>query len=109
MIGAPREDMFQPGDVFRGYQVVRIIGKGAVGEVYQVRHEELDTLFALKVLYPEVSAGDAESVKRLYREAKIGAKVRHPSLVTVHDCGYDLDMRLNYMVMDYVPGSNLKR
>ncbi len=108
MIGAPREDMFLPGDVFRGYQVVRIIGKGAVGEVYQVRHEELDTLFALKVLYPEVSAGDAESVKRLYREAKIGAKVRHPSLVTVHDCGYDLDMRLNYMVMDYVPGSNLR-
>ena len=107
-MNATRADLFRTGDVFRGYEIVRLIGKGAVGEVYLVRRKSLDALFALKVLYPEVSADDTESVKRLYREAKIGAKVRHRSLVTVHDCGYDLETRMNYMVMDYVPGGNLR-
>lgn len=103
-----RQDMLEKGSVFCGYRVVRLIGKGAIGEVYLVRRESLDSLFALKILYPEVSAADDESVRRFSREAKIGTRVRHRSLVTVHDCGFDAEMRVNYMVMDYVPGGSLR-
>ena len=42
------------GERFRGYVVERLIGKGGYGAVYKVRHEVLDTPFALKVLDPEV-------------------------------------------------------
>ena len=103
-----RADMLVPGSFFCGYRVVRLIGKGAIGEVYLVKQERLDSLFALKILYPEISASDSESVRRFSREAKIGTKVRHRSLVTVHDCGYDEELRVNYMVMDYGPGGNLR-
>lgn len=103
-----RQDLLVKGSEFCGYRVVRLIGKGAIGEVYLVRQERLDSLFALKVLYPEISAADAESVRRFSREAKIGTRVRHRSLVTVHDCGYDEDLRVNYMIMDYVPGGSLR-
>ena len=103
-----RQNLLEIGAEFCGYRVVRLLGKGAIGEVYLVKQENLDSFFALKVLYPEISATDSETVKRFSREAKIGTRVRHRSLVTVHVCGYDEELRANYMVMDYVPGGSLR-
>ena len=101
-------DLFAPGERFRGYQVERLLGRGGLGAVYLVRHELLDTLFALKVLYPDVAVNRPEYVKRFLREAKLATRVRHPNLVAVHDCGIDETKGLYYLVMDYVSGGDLR-
>lgn len=108
MDGTPDEDVFKVGEHYRGYVVERVLGHGGVGAVYLVRHEILDTPFAMKVLYPKVAQEDPEYVKRFIREAKIAIKIRHPNLVAVHGCGFDQDRGIYYLVMDYVQGGDLR-
>ncbi|MGN0853909.1 MAG: serine/threonine protein kinase [Kiritimatiellia bacterium] len=104
-----KEDVFQTGDRFHGYVIERLLGNGGLGAVYLVRHELLDTLFALKVLFPGVARENASYVKRFLREAKIATRIRHPNLVAVHDCGFDEARGLYYLVMDYVSGGDLRQ
>ena len=104
-----KEDVFQIGEKFHGYVIERLLGNGGLGAVYLVRHEVLDTLYALKVLFPDVARENASYVKRFLREAKIATRIRHPNLVAVHDCGYDEPRGLYYLVMDYVSGGDLRQ
>ena len=80
-----------------------------MGGVYLVRHPALDTEFALKVLPTDLAEKDGDFVKRFMREAKIACRIRHPSLVSVHDAGFDEVSGLYYFVMDYVDGGSLSR
>ena len=104
-----KQEIFHVGDRFRGYVVERLLGNGSLGAVYLVRHEVLDTVYALKALFPEVAKENADYVKRFLREAKIATRIRHPNLVAVHDCGYDEARELYYIVMDYVSGGDLRQ
>ena len=104
-----KKEIFRVGDRFRGYVVERLLGNGSLGAVYLVRHEVLDTIYALKALFPEVAKENADYVKRFLREAKIATRIRHPNLVAVHDCGYDESRELYYIVMDYVSGGDLRQ
>ena len=104
-----RQEIFQGGDRFRGYVVERLLGNGSLGAVYLVRHEVLDTIYALKALFPDVAKENADYVKRFLREAKIATRIRHPNLVAVYDCGYDESRGLYYIVMDYVSGGDLRQ
>ena len=104
-----KPDVFQSGESFRGYAVERLLGKGGIGAVYLVRHEILDTLYALKVLYPDVAKANPSYIKRFLREAKIATRIRHPNLVGVQDCGYDNVKGIYYLVMDYVVGGDLRQ
>ena len=107
-LDAGSNDSFSPGESFHGYVVERLLGRGASGAVYLVRHEMLDTLFALKVMEsPETTSGD-EQVKRFLREAKLAARIQHPSLVRVHDAGFDERKSVYYLVMDYMAGGGLR-
>lgn len=108
MAEGSQEDVFSVGDHYRGYVIERVLGHGGVGAVYQVRHEILDTPFALKVLYPSVAKEDPDYVKRFIREAKIAIRIRHPNLVAVHGCGFDEERGIYYLVMDYVTGGDLR-
>ena len=103
------EDVFKTGERFHGYVIERLLGNGGLGAVYLVRHELLDTIYALKVLFPEVAKENVSYVKRFLREAKIATRIRHPNLVAVHDCGYDEPRGLYYLVMDYVSGGDLRQ
>ena len=104
-----KEEVFRNGEKFRGYVVERLLGNGSLGAVYLVRHEILDTIYAMKVLFPEVAKENADYVKRFLREAKIATRIRHPNLVAVHDCGYDEERGLYYLVMDYISGGDLRQ
>jgi len=104
-----KPDLLQGGESFRGYVVERLLGKGGLGAVYLVRHEILDTLYAMKVLYPEVAGQNPSYIKRFLREAKIATRIRHPNLVAVHDCGFDNVKGAYYLVMDYVTGGDLRQ
>lgn len=100
--------LFNPGDVFKGYVVEKSLGSGASGTVWLVRHEFLDTLFALKTMDAGPGAGRDERAKRFIREAKLASRIKHPNLAEVHDAGYDPERGLYYLVMDYVEGDTLR-
>ena len=104
-----RQEVFRSGEKFRGYVVERLLGNGSLGAVYLVRHELLDAVYAMKVLFPEVARENDDYVKRFLREAKIATRIRHPNLVAVHDCGHDEARGLYYLVMDYVSGGDLRQ
>jgi len=108
MMEETTQDYFQQGEKFRGYVIERELGRGGLGAVYLAKHEVLETLFAIKVLDPAVAGSDATYIKRFLREAKLATRIRHPNLVSVHDCGHDAKKNLYFLVMDYVPGSSLR-
>ena len=72
------------GDLFAGYTIVRLLGSGAMGEVYLVKHPRLPRQDALRILSARVSA-DTEVRDRFDREADLAATLWHPSVVGVHD------------------------
>ncbi len=104
-----KPDIFNVGDEFRGYVIERLLGKGGLGAVYLARHTFLDEVYALKILYPHVAKSNESYVKRFLREAKIATHIRHPNLVAVHDCGFDKERELYFLVMDYVSGGDLRQ
>jgi len=68
------------------YQLVRPLGAGGMGEVWDARDTELDRRVALKVLRPS-GVGGGEARARLVREARAMARLRHPNVITVFDAG----------------------
>jgi eukaryotic-like serine/threonine-protein kinase len=86
------------------YELIDKIGQGGMGSVYLVRDRELDRPLALKVLTapPE----DTGASHRLTEEARIIARLEHPSIVPVHDCGVLADGRF-YYAMKLVRGRRL--
>lgn len=103
-----QDDDLKPGRKIGKYLIVRVLGRGAMGTVYLVRHETLDAYFALKTLDPAIAAKDAQFVARFMREAKLCCHVRHPNLIAVHDAGRDEGSGLYYLVMDYASGGTLR-
>jgi serine/threonine protein kinase len=86
------------------YELVEKIGQGGMGTVYLARDRELDRPVALKVL--NAFARNAEAEARLVREARITARLEHPSIVPVHDAGVLPDGRF-YYAMKLVRGKRL--
>ena len=106
--GEEKGPVLHPGDTFHGYVIEKQIGQGGLGSIWLGRHRMLETLFAIKVLDPEVAQAKPEYVKRFVREAKLATRIRHPNLVAVHDAGYDEARGIYYLVMDYVKGDTLR-
>ena len=76
-----------PGDEFAGYDIVRLLGSGAMGDVYLARHPRLPRHEALKILRPNIFTSDENFQQRFIREADSIATLEHPNIVTVHDRG----------------------
>ncbi len=86
------------------YQIVKELGRGAMGVVYQAHDPQIDRLVALKVLRQDrVSSEDL--VKRFLKEAKAIGRLSHPNIVTVYDVGQDHDTI--YIAMEYLEGQPL--
>ena len=100
--------LLKPGQVlFDKYLVVRRLGQGGMGEVWLVRHLDLDAERALKLIISNV-AFDAEHRARFRREARVMARFTHPNAVTVHDAVVRPDGNTAYIEMEYVRGRSLK-
>lgn len=87
------------------YQLIQTIGNGGMAVVYQARDLMLERPVAIKVLRTDYSRNEAFR-ERFRLEARAAANLSHPNIVTVHDFGFDSD-RL-FLVMEYVPGTDLK-
>jgi len=89
------------------YRIVRKIGEGASGLVYEAEHTELGRRVALKVLAPgHTSATDA--IERFRAEARSVAKLSHPNLVPLYDFGKSLDGRV-FLAMELLSGETLDK
>jgi eukaryotic-like serine/threonine-protein kinase len=90
------------------YEVVKTIGKGAMGVVYKARDPLLDRVVAIKTIVSPKGHGKRVHkayLERFEREAKAAAKMQHPAIVTIFDVG--LDGGAPFMVLEYLPGESL--
>jgi serine/threonine protein kinase len=93
------------------YEIVRELGKGAMGIVYLAKDPLIGRLVALKTIRPSAHADDEDTrefQQRFVREAQAAGILNHPSIVTVHDIGQDEPSGMSFIAMEYVEGSNLK-
>jgi serine/threonine-protein kinase len=94
----------EPGQIFAGYRIDRLLGAGGMGEVYLARDRDLPRRVALKLLTP--IAGDDRDVRaRFLREADTAARLSHPNIVAVYARGEEQG-RL-WMAIQYIEGTDV--
>ncbi len=89
------------------YEILRPLGKGAMGQVYLAHDTTLDRDVALKVMVAQI-ADDPELKARFEREAKAVAKMTHPNVVTVFDLGNHTDGS-PFIAMELLKGQDLQK
>jgi len=98
--------MLSPGSVLDSkYRVIRLIGEGGMGAVYECEHEAIRRHVAVKVLFPQF-ANDAEAVLRFHREAQAAGRIGHDNICEVIDIGR-LPAGAPYLVMPLLKGEPL--
>lgn len=97
--------MTTPAPLNNRYQILQPLGTGGMAQVYRARDLMLERFVALKVLRSDYSS-DKDFQIRFRQEAKAAANLSHPNIVTVHDFGFDQGQL--FIVMEFVPGTNLK-
>ena len=93
----------QPAAISR-YEVVRLLGRGGMGEVYLARDPVLDRDIAVKLIGGELD--DDMARRYLVKEARAAGRLRHPNIVTIFDAG-EHHGRL-FIAMEYVPGETIR-
>ena len=95
------------GSVVDKYQLIRRIGAGGMGVVYEAKHTLIGRRCAVKLLHAR-HAQDAELAKRMLREAQAAAAIGHPNIVETTDFGVTAD-GAHYLVMELLEGVTLTR
>src|SRR5436190_9976048 len=86
------------------YQIVRLLGAGGMGAVYEAVHTEIGKRVAVKTLAPQVAAIPGAR-QRFLREAQLTSRLRHPHIVDLTDMG--TEGRIAYLVMELLAGEDL--
>ena len=98
--------MLEAGKTLNGrYKIQSLIGSGGMAAVYLATDLILDRLVAIKVLRLDFRQND-DAMRRFRREALSATQLTHPNIVGVYDVGQSQEM--NYIVMEYVEGTDLK-
>ena len=92
------------GTTLGPYELIRLIGRGGMGEVYEATDTRLGRAIALKILRPEV-VQDAERKARFEREAKALAALNHPGIVTIHS--FETIDDVTFFTMEKITGQPL--
>ena len=101
---AEAHPMFTPGDRIGSYEIVGLLGVGAMGEVYRSRDTRLSRDVAIKVL-PDAFARDAARLARFRREAQLLASLNHPNIGAIY--GLEESARAHALVLELVDGPTL--
>jgi len=107
---APEEEtILKPGQTLGRYEIMKVLGQGAMGVVYLGKDPTLDRELALKTFNfnEQVEESQLEQVKSDFlREARLAGKLNHPNIVTIFDAGEDWD--LSFIAMEVLEGVELK-
>jgi serine/threonine-protein kinase len=99
------EDVLPVGSKFGRYTIVRLIGMGGMGAVYEATHADLKKRVALKTLHPSY-AQHVEIRQRFLREGELASRIHHPNVVDVTDFGTEHD--ISFLVMEFLEGMSLE-
>src|SRR5262245_15399992 len=102
IVGGDAQSML--GKSIGHYQIISLVGKGGMGEVYRARDTKLGRAVALKILPKEMSV-DVERMRRFNREAKAASALNHPNVAHIYEIG-DAE-GVNFIAMEYVEGQTL--
>lgn len=106
--------IFSPGDIVSGrFKVIRFIGRGGMGEVYEADDQTLERKVALKTIRPEIAA-DERTIARFKQEIQLALKVTHRNVCRVYDIESEkrsvegVESEIAYLKMELLPGENLE-
>ncbi len=106
--GPPLATLPRPGDTIAGkYVIVKVIGEGGMGVVYEANHLRLRRRVALKMLLPHMMTTSSDMVVRFEREARAAGKLRDRHVTKVLDVD-TTEEGLPYLVMEYLEGHDLE-
>src|SRR5262249_21655608 len=89
--------LFEPGHLVEGrFQIVRLVGQGGMGEVYEAQDTELDERVALKTIRRLLSGVD-EIAMSLRREIQLVHRIAHPNVCKIHYLGVDRSEDVVYL------------
>src|SRR5678815_3105504 len=92
------------GTELGSYEIVALLGKGGMGEVYRARDTKLKREVAIKTL-PEDVSRDPDRLSRFQREAEVLASLNHPNIAAIYDLQQTNGYR--YLVLELVEGETL--
>jgi eukaryotic-like serine/threonine-protein kinase len=95
--------------IARKFELMRLIGRGAMGVVYEARHLEVPKRCAIKLMEAAGPDLDPERVRRFVREARAASSIESDHVVDVYDFGWDEESRAPYLVMELLDGDDLER
>jgi serine/threonine protein kinase len=87
------------------YEILDILGRGGMGEVYKCREQKTGELYAIKLLHSHLLM-DAQALKRFQQEAEAASRILHPNAINIVDIGTTPDGR-PYIVSEFVDGASL--
>jgi eukaryotic-like serine/threonine-protein kinase len=93
------------GKIIGQYEIISVLGRGGMGEVYLARDMRLSRKVAIKVL-PRLYSDDAKLLHRLESEALATSHLNHPNILTIHAIGHDEGV--HYIVSEFVDGKSLR-
>ncbi len=89
------------------YEVIRELGQGAMGIVYQAKDPLIDRVVAIKTINLGLAQeGKEEYESRFYQEARAAGRLNHPNIVTIYDVGKSGDIA--YIAMEFLQGRELR-
>jgi serine/threonine protein kinase len=89
------------------YEVIELIGQGAMGKVYKALDPNIGRVVAVKVIRPELISQSETFLVRFRNETQAAGRLSHPNIVTVYDA--EMREKLSYMVMEYLEGRALSK
>src|SRR5258705_8336405 len=98
-----------PKIVDERYRLVRLLGTGGMGNVYEAVHQGTGRRVAVKVIATAELANDTGAIARFQREAKAAGSVETPHIVQVLDAGTDRATGTPYIAMEFLVGDDLKQ
>ncbi|HNF98855.1 MAG TPA: protein kinase, partial [Pseudomonadota bacterium] len=93
------------GQQIGNYRLVKLLGAGGMGMVYEAVHDGIGGRAAIKVLRPEI-ASNKDATQRFFSEARAANLIAHPGIVHIFDCGYT-SSGTAYLTMEFLEGETL--